>query len=111
MGLRLRQPRRALIPLSALPDGIFSEVRSLQVLDLSHNALAAIPDGLFRGLGKLTNLNLSHHALTKLERGVFADLTAMRRLNLEYHALPPGRARRAATWCMSPSPPRGAALG
>ena len=63
--------------LTALPDGVFDELSSLEVLSLTHNSLTALPDGVFDELSSLEVLSLAHNDLTALPDGVFDELSSL----------------------------------
>ena len=79
--------------LTALPDGVFDELSSLEVLSLTHNSLTALPDGVFDELSSLEVLSLAHNDLTALPDGVFDELSSLEVLSLAHNdltALPDG---------------------
>ena len=75
--------------LTALPDGVFDELSSLEVLSLAHNDLTALPDGVFDELSSLEVLSLAHNDLTALPDGVFDGLVNLRKLYLGGNDLTP----------------------
>ena len=79
--------------LKALPSGAFSDLSSLEVLDLAGNLIADLPPGVFAGLRRLEWLSLVDNRLQALPAGIFGDLAGLRELYLqdnELSALPPG---------------------
>lgn len=73
--------------LAALPQGVFGALTGLQYLDLSGNALTALPDSSFAGFTALKKLYLDDNWLTALPEGIFADATVLDTLWLKDNAL------------------------
>ena len=79
--------------LAALPAQAFSDLSSLEVLNLAGNLLADLPPGVFAGLRGLEWLSLVDNRLRALPAGAFGDLAGLRELFLqdnELRSLPPG---------------------
>ena len=64
--------------LSVLPDGIFDDL-PLRSLNIRWNELSRLDEDVFEGLTNLEHLNIGSNNLSSLPRGVFDDLT-----NLQY---------------------------
>jgi hypothetical protein len=67
--------------------GVFVNLTSLQVLNLSGNSLDEnwIKSGIFRGLHSLIILDLSSNHISKIDGGLFQDLNALQVLNLGFN--------------------------
>ncbi len=79
--------------LAELPEGLFDGLTSLQSLGLEANQLAELPEGLFDGLTSLQYLTLGSNQLAELPEGLFDGLTSLQGLFLEGNqlaALPEG---------------------
>ncbi|KAM6984787.1 leucine-rich repeat and transmembrane domain-containing protein 2 [Aplochiton taeniatus] len=82
--------RSLLLPnnrLSSLGGASFTNLSSLELLDLSNNYLDHLPAGLFRDQGNLTRLRLHNNSLTGLDRGLFQGLAALQSLDLSLNGL------------------------
>ncbi|KAL0967208.1 hypothetical protein UPYG_G00249190 [Umbra pygmaea] len=73
--------------LSSLGAGAFSNLTSLERLDLSHNYLDNLPAGLFRDLVNLSQLTLHNNSLTALDRDLFQGLAGLRKLDVSLNGL------------------------
>ena len=73
--------------LASLPEGVFSELTSLETLSLEQNKLASLPEGVFSGLTSLTGLSLIGNKLVTLPAGVFSGLSDLDQLWLGYNEL------------------------
>jgi hypothetical protein len=63
---------------SALPEGVFAGLASLNNLGLSCNQVTGILHaGVFDGLSSLSDLTLANNTLTTLSPGVFAGLSSL----------------------------------
>ncbi|XP_034031637.1 leucine-rich repeat and transmembrane domain-containing protein 2-like [Thalassophryne amazonica] len=67
---------------AGLSKEVFQELRQLQCLDLSTNALLWLPKGLLDGLHALAWLSLAGNRLRSLDRVTFEPLTALKQLQL-----------------------------
>ncbi|KAJ8008804.1 hypothetical protein DPEC_G00082230 [Dallia pectoralis] len=82
--------RTLLLPnnrLSNLGAGAFTNLTSLERLDLSNNYLDNLPPGLFRDLGNLSDLTLHNNSLTALDRDLFQGLVGLRKLDVSLNGL------------------------
>lgn len=68
--------------LSELPPRVFSDLRSLKSLTLSHHNLETLPESVFSPLTQLEHLSLSGNPITHLPIRVFRDLTNLQSLEL-----------------------------
>uniref|UniRef100_W5KJZ3 Leucine rich repeats and transmembrane domains 2 n=1 Tax=Astyanax mexicanus TaxID=7994 RepID=W5KJZ3_ASTMX len=73
--------------LSSLPTAAFTNLSSLQRLDLSNNYLDNLPAGLFAELTNLSHLSLRNNSLTALDRDLLQGLGSLRRLDLSLNGL------------------------
>ena len=73
--------------LTALPSGIFSDLKKLRFLRLVLNDLNSLPDDVFSGLTSLNQLWIGRNRLAELPSGVFSDLTALRYLDVSSNRL------------------------
>jgi len=69
-------------PLIVIPDGFFSNLRNLRVLDLRHTSITTLPSS-FGNLKLLVVLNLSQTELTKLPHSL-GNLSNLEQLNLDF---------------------------
>ncbi|CAL8266140.1 unnamed protein product [Lota lota] len=68
--------------ITSVPGQAFKDLRHLQELDLSHNAIETVDAGAFQGVAdSLGSLDLSHNRLSRVPRGAFARLRAEVRLS------------------------------
>ncbi len=74
--------------ITFLPDGLFSDMASLELLDLHVNHLATVSAPIFTGLTALEELDLSFNELYEVEDSTFAELTSLQTLKLFYNHLP-----------------------
>ena len=74
--------------ITALREGDFAGLSSLDTLDLSLNDLTKLPEKVFVGLSNLRDLALGANDLTTLPGGLFAGLSSLTRLELWINDLP-----------------------
>ena len=77
----------ALNELSNLPDNAFLGLSKLRQVQLTFNHLSSLPESLFSGLVSLESLSLGSNRLTELAPGLFSDLTGLSSLYLGYNQL------------------------
>uniref|UniRef100_UPI00398E79F7 leucine-rich repeat-containing protein 3B n=1 Tax=Pristiophorus japonicus TaxID=55135 RepID=UPI00398E79F7 len=66
----------------SIPHDVFKDLRDLEELDLSNNAIQLLETGAFRGLNEsLKVLNLSHNKLETVNKEVFSKLKASIKLS------------------------------
>ncbi|XP_078604929.1 uncharacterized protein LOC144878339 [Branchiostoma floridae x Branchiostoma japonicum] len=68
--------------IRVLPDRVFSHLTRLQYLLLYDNHIADLPDGVFSNLTSLLQLHLHNNNISSLPTGVFSHLTSLYRLFL-----------------------------
>ena len=68
--------------ITALREGDFAGLSSLENLHLRGNALAELPPGIFSGLSSLRHLHLANNKLTELPESVFAGLSSLESLRV-----------------------------
>ena len=68
--------------LTQLPGGTFSDLSSLETLELRDNHLTALDAALFSGLGSLETLGLYNNDVTTLEAALFSGLGRLTSLDL-----------------------------
>ena len=75
--------------MTALPDGVFDDMTSLQTLELQRNQLTTLPAGVFDGLTSLQTLDLSDNHLVELTRNdaLFAGFSAEVEIRLDGQTL------------------------
>ncbi len=87
--------------MTSLPEGVFTDLNNLDVLDVSSHRFSSLPSGVFVGLNNLTHLQLDNQAdnildasppsstktLSSLAAGVFNGLGKLEELNLAYNNL------------------------
>ncbi|XP_076015113.1 leucine-rich repeat and transmembrane domain-containing protein 2 [Genypterus blacodes] len=73
--------------LSSLGPAAFTNLSSLEVLDLSNNYLDNLPAGLFRDMSNLTTLTLHNNSLTVMYRDLFQGLGSLQSLDLSLNGL------------------------
>ncbi|MBN3284122.1 LRTM2 protein, partial [Polyodon spathula] len=73
--------------LSSLSPGAFSNLTSLERLDLSNNFLDNLPASLFRDLGNLSELVLHNNSITGLDKGLLQSCPGLQRLDLSMNGL------------------------
>ena len=66
--------------ITAIPDGAFEGLASLEVLGMGNNLITAIPDGAFEGLAVLVTLRLGRNQITAIPHGTFEGLSRLREL-------------------------------
>ncbi|KAF5285549.1 hypothetical protein FQA39_LY16614 [Lamprigera yunnana] len=62
-------------------------LKSLELLDLSHNQLKQLNEVMFDGLKQLSVLDLSYNDLSKLHENTLKPLQSLQHLNLNYNSL------------------------
>eukprot|EP00061_Rhincodon_typus_P017105 g45659.t1 len=68
--------------ITSIPRDVFKDLRDLEELDLSNNAIQHLETGAFRGLNEsLKILNLSHNKLETVNEDVFSKLKASIKLS------------------------------
>ena len=72
-----------------IPDGAFSLLTSLWLLDLDNNQLADLSGSEFSGLMSLGSLDLSENALTSLPDGLFSGMSSLYSLWLHENPVDP----------------------
>ncbi len=73
--------------ITALNEGDFARLSSLQGVSLSQNALTSLPEGIFEGLSSLERLILDSNSLTELPANGFDKLTSLKTLDLSSNSL------------------------
>ncbi|XP_070502074.1 coagulation factor X-like [Chironomus tepperi] len=73
--------------LKSLPEGLFTDLVELKLLDLSYNMINHLPSGIFDGLDNLKELNLEGNSLTDIEIGLFDKLEFLEVLNMNGNGL------------------------
>ncbi len=87
--------------MTSLPEGVFTDLNNLDILDVSSHRFSSLPSGVFVGLNNLTHLQLDNQAdnildasppsstktLSSLAAGVFNGLGKLEELNLAYNNL------------------------
>ncbi|MBN3275645.1 LRTM2 protein, partial [Polyodon spathula] len=73
--------------LSSLSHRAFSNLSSLERLDLSNNFLDNLPASLFRDLDNLSELVLHNNSITGLDKGLLRSCTGLQRLDLSMNGL------------------------
>ena len=63
--------------VGTLPDGVFSQLTSLWVLDLNDNRMPDLSSAAFSGLTSLGSLELADNLLTSLPDGLFAGMSRL----------------------------------
>uniref|UniRef100_G3WEU4 Leucine rich repeats and transmembrane domains 2 n=1 Tax=Sarcophilus harrisii TaxID=9305 RepID=G3WEU4_SARHA len=79
--------------LNILPSWVFSNLSSLQRLDLSNNFLDQLPHAVFGDLVNLTELQLRNNSIRTLDRDLLQHAPLLRHLDLSINGLaqlPPG---------------------
>ena len=79
--------RDAETDMRSLPEDIFEDLESLEILNLNANDLTSLPADIFDGLTELTRLNLISNDLISLPEDIFDGLTSLDTLNLGYNEL------------------------
>ena len=74
-------------PLTSVPANLFAGLSSLQQLRLDNNSLGSLDKDIFAGLSSLQTLALNHNQLTSLDRDIFAGLSSLRALSLSGNRL------------------------
>jgi len=74
-------------PLSTLPPGLFDNMDSLQLVDVSQNRLTSLPPKLFNSISKLRALELQDNLLEEIAPEVFANLPRLQNLTLAHNLL------------------------
>jgi Leucine-rich repeat (LRR) protein len=69
------------------PDCFSSQIKALQYLDLSYNALKEVNKAVFSGLASIEEINLSNNYIHLLEEGVFTHLRSLRIIDLSSNHL------------------------
>ena len=70
------------VDLEYIPMGVFSDLSSLILLDLSDNDIGSLISDMFLGLSSLAELSFSGNRLSNLPAGVFSNLSGLEVLNL-----------------------------
>lgn len=73
--------------LASLGASAFTNLSSLEELDLSNNYLDNLPAGLFRDMSNLTRLTLHNNSLTGMDRELFQGLGGLQSLDLSLNGL------------------------
>ncbi|KAK6482868.1 leucine-rich repeat and transmembrane domain-containing protein 2-like [Huso huso] len=73
--------------LSSLSPRAFSNLSSLERLDLSNNFLDNLPASLFRDQGNLSELVLHNNSITRLDKGLLQSCPGLQLLDLSMNAL------------------------
>lgn len=73
--------------ISSIPDGIFSELHSLKLLDLGINEISEIGSGRFIGLEALEDLHLKYNRISSVQGGIFSQLKKLKYLVLSQNQI------------------------
>nr|XP_043878253.1 leucine-rich repeat and transmembrane domain-containing protein 2 [Solea senegalensis] len=73
--------------LASLGASAFTNLSSLEELDLSNNYLDNLPAGLFKDMSNLTRLTLHNNSLTVMDRDLFQGLGNLQSLDLSLNGL------------------------
>ena len=65
-----------------MPKAVFKDLKSLETLQLNHNAIERLPAGIFEGMEHLDQLRLQNNAIKSLPKDSFKELVQLRILNL-----------------------------
>jgi hypothetical protein len=74
--------------ITTLPDGVFRNLKSARLMDLSWNAIESLSDNVFEGLSSLEELDLSVNRIASVSPLAFRSTPALQTLNLENQFFP-----------------------
>ena len=83
----LRELNLAGNEIQQLEDGVFSDLRSLEILNLDNNGLELIQDMVFKDKYNIRILTMSHNALDKIPEMFFEDLRLLEVLFLDHNRI------------------------
>ncbi|XP_052543446.1 immunoglobulin superfamily member 10 isoform X3 [Tympanuchus pallidicinctus] len=73
--------------INAIPEKVFRDLRSLQVLKMSYNKVSVLQQDAFYGLKSLVRLHMDHNEIKFVNPNVFYGLTSLRLVHLEGNLL------------------------
>ena len=74
--------------ITTLPDGVFRNLKSARIVDLSWNAIEFLSENVFQGLSSLTDLDLSVNRIASVSPLAFRSTPALQTLHLENQFFP-----------------------
>ncbi|XP_014109750.1 PREDICTED: immunoglobulin superfamily member 10 [Pseudopodoces humilis] len=73
--------------ISMIPEKVFSDLHSLQVLKMSYNKVRVLQQDVFYGLNSLVRLHMDHNQIEFVNPNVFYGLTSLRLVHLDGNLL------------------------